>query len=265
MQNNSILTATESFLQPAFADINIDKSRSVYYWLSRRKMNRGVPSERVKNGIERIMLLPVRLRHRYKARAKHRVRIDVLATLRRTLENATLLRADSIKTVFNVGMYLLLLDEDIAHFTDDLVCAIGDRRRAFLAKHEAILLYEAAEDLPQLLGREFRAAVKALGTSAEQIACFNSVSSDLNQFWQRHRDFLGSIRNALAAHRDHDALRYAEALDAVKPLDVMACAAELSQLLERLVVLIGEVARSTVGPEAIARDMLTSNRKVGAG
>ena len=225
-------------------------------------MNQKTPSERVKNVIERIMLLPVRVRHRRKARAKHRARIDVLTTLRRTLESAAQLKAGNSAIVFNVGMYLLLLDQDIAYFTDDLVCAIGDRRRAFLAKHEAILLYEAAEDLPQLLGREFRTAVKALGASAEQIARLNSVSSDLNQFWQRHRDFLGSIRNALAAHRDHDALRYAEALDAIKPLDVMARAAELSQLLERLVVIITELMSLTVGPEAIIRDMVTSNRKL---
>jgi hypothetical protein len=209
--------------------------------------------------------MPVRIRHRRKARPKRRVRADLLATLRRTLANATLLRADNMRTVFNVGMYILLLDEDIAHFTDDLICAVGDRRRVFLAKHEAILLYEAAEDLPQLLGREFRASVKALGASTDQIARLNSVSSDLNQFWQHHRGFLGSIRNVLAAHRDHDTLRYFEALDAVKPLDVMARAAELSSLLERLVLIIGELASLTVGPEAIARDIITSKRKVGAG
>lgn len=228
-------------------------------------MNQRTLSERVKNAIERIMLVPVRVRHRRKTRAKHRARIDVLTTLRRTLESAARLRADSTTTVFNVGMYLLLLDQDIAYFTDDLVFAIGDRRRAFLAKHEAMLLYEAAEDLPQLLGREFRAAVKALGASAEQIARLNSVSSDLTQFWRRHRDFLGSTRNALVAHRDHDALRYAEALDALKPLDVMARAAELSQLLERLVVIITELASLTIGPEAIIRDMVSSNRKVSTG
>jgi hypothetical protein len=125
-------------------------------------MNQKTPSERVKNAIERIVLLPVRVRHRRKARAKHRARIDVLTTLRRTLEGAARLKAGNTTTVFNVGMYLLLLDQDIAYFTDDLICAIGDRRRAFLAKQEAILLYEAAEDLPQLLSREFRGAVNAL-------------------------------------------------------------------------------------------------------
>jgi hypothetical protein len=223
------------------------------------------PSEQLKNGIERIVLLPVRVRHRRRARAKHKARVEALGTVRHTLQCAARLKASSATTVFNVGMYLLLLDQDIAFFTDDLVCAVGDRRRAFVAKHEAILLYEAAEDLPQLLGRGFREAVRALGASAEQFADLNSVSSDLNQFWQGHRDFLGTIRNALAAHRDHDALRYVDVLETLKPLEVMARAAELSQLLGRLVGVITELAGLTVGPAAVIRDMIASSMKGKAG
>lgn len=127
-----------------------------------QEMNDPSQSEQLKNWIERIVLLPVRLRHRREARAKRKARADALKTVRHTLQGAIQLKAGSATKVFNVGMYLLLLDQDIAYFTDDLVCAIGDRRRAFLAKHEAVLLYEAAEDLPQLLGRDFREAVKAL-------------------------------------------------------------------------------------------------------
>ena len=228
-------------------------------------MNDQFPGERVKNGIERIVFLPVRVRHRRRARAKGKARIDALGTVQNTLRGATRLKAGSARTVFNVGMYVLLLDQDIACFTDDLACAIGDRRRAFLAKHEAVLLYEAGEDLPQLLAREFRDSVNALGASAEQVARVNSVSSDLNQLWQRHREFLGIIRNALAAHRDHDALSYADALETLKPLEVMSRAAELSQLLERLVGVITELASLTAGPGAILRDMLATSKKSKAG
>jgi hypothetical protein len=219
------------------------------------------PSEQLKNGIERVVLMRVRVRHRRSAQAKRKARIAALDTVRNTLRGAARLKAGSATTVFNVGLYLLLLDQDIAYFTDDLICAIGDRRRAFLAKHEAVLLYEAAKDLPQLLGREFRDAVKALGASTEQIAQLNAVSSDLNQFWQANREFLGTIRNALAAHRDHDALRYVDALEALRPLEVMGRAAGLSQLLERLVAVITEMASLTAGPAAIMRDMIISSKK----
>jgi hypothetical protein len=225
------------------------------------EMNEPIQSQRIRNGIERLALLQVRVKHRRSARAKERARSDALATVRNTLRGATKLRAGSTATVFNVGMYLLLLDQDIGYFTDDLVCAIGDRKRAFIAKYEAILLYEAAEDLPQLLGKKFREAVKALGASSEQITRLNSASSDLNRFWQRQQEFLGEIRNALAAHRDHDTLRYVEALEALGPLEVMKRAAELSQLLERLMGVITELAALTSQPGAIVQDMVNSAKR----
>lgn len=218
-------------------------------------------SEQVKNAIERVILLRYRRRHRASARPKNKARASALVTVRRTLENASQANAKNVKTVFNVSLYVLLLDQDLAYFTNDLVCAIGDRRRAFVAKHEALLLYEAAEDVPHLLGREFRAAINALGVLPEDLARINAVSSELNKFWERHRDFLGKIRNALAAHREHNALLYAESLEELKPLDVMARAAELSELLEQLVQALTAVATLTSNPTVILRDMLTSDGK----
>lgn len=218
-------------------------------------------NENLKNWIERVVAFPFRLRHKFRAREKRRARIEALKTVNKTLDGAAKLDAANIKIVFNVGLYVLLLDQDLAFFTDDLICAIGDRRRASVAKHEAIMLYEAAEDLPQSLGREFRDAVKTLGATPEQLERLNSVSSDLNRFWQKQREFLGTIRNALAAHRDHDALRYAESLEALKPREVMARGAELSPLLDRLIRVLTEMAYLTVGPAAILRDMVVSMKK----
>lgn len=223
-------------------------------------MNSSLLSEQFKNGVEWLVLLPVRIRHRRRARARGKARAYALRAVRRTLVDASRLGAERTAVVFNVGMYVLLLDDDIAHFTDDLICAVGDRRRAFIAKYEAILLYEAAEDLPQLLGREFRDAVEALGTSEEQWARLDSVSSNLNRFKHQHREFLRTIRNVLAAHRDHDALRYANTLETLKPLEVMARAAELSELLEPLVGVITQLASLTADPAAIVRDIVASNR-----
>ncbi|HET7698375.1 MAG TPA: hypothetical protein VFK57_21855 [Vicinamibacterales bacterium] len=218
--------------------------------------------ERLKHGIERLILLPVRVRHRARARRKHAARVAALATVRRTLEGASTLKSESVKTVFNVGMFVLLLDQDLAYFTDDLITAIGDRKRAFIAKHEAVLLYEAAEDLPQLLGREFRGAVTGVGASDSQVARLNAVTSDLNKFWREHREFLGKVRNTLGAHRAHDALEYSQGLDELKPLEVMALAVKLSGLLEGLIAVLTDIASLTASPAAIRRDMMASRAAV---
>ncbi len=216
-------------------------------------------SEQLKNAIETVVLFRNRWRSRKDARKRMKIRIQALASVRKTLDQATTMRAQNIQTVFNVALYLLQLDQDLAYFTTDMVQAVGDRRRAFVAKHEAVLLYEAAEDVPQLVGKQFRAAIAALSVPPEQVQLINAISSDLNRFWREHRDFLGTIRNVLAAHREHDALTYARALDTIKPLEVMHRAAELSQLLESLVQQLTAVGRLTSSPSAILTDIVRSN------
>ena len=217
--------------------------------------------ERFKEIVEQVVLLPVRIRHRSRARPKHRARAQAIATTRHTLAGARGLNAHAIQTVFNVGLFVLLLDQDLADFTDDMVGAIGDRRRRFVAKHEAVLLYEAAEDLPQLLGREFREATAALGASSDQRQRLNDASAGLNQFWREHREFLGDIRKALAAHREHDALQYVEKLDALGPLEVMRLAAEFSGHLGQLVAVLTDVAGLTAGMPALLKDMRSTATK----
>lgn len=222
-------------------------------------------SEQMKNVLERVVLLPVRLRHRRRARPKHKARAAALATVTNTLKQARELKSENLKTVFNVGLFLLLLDQDLADFSDDLLGAIGDRCRRFVAKHEAVLLYEAAEDVPQLLGKEFRQAAEALGTPEDLMKRLNDVSSDLSKFWEEHREFLRAIRNAVAAHREYDALRYREILEALEPLEVMRRAADLSGHLERLISVLSGIALLTASPVAIVRDMLESRTKMRAG
>jgi hypothetical protein len=220
-----------------------------------------VEIEVLRDVVERVVLLPVRVRHRARVRKKRRARAHAIATTRQTLVGARGLNARNIQTIFNVCLYLLLLDQDLADFTDDMMYTIGDHKRRFVAKHEAILLYEAAEDVPQLLGREFRAAVAALGATAAQLNQLNEASSRLHRFWREHRGFLGEIRQALSAHREHDALAYVEKLDAVRPLDVMNRAAEFSSLLERLIRVLTDLAGLTVGIPALIGDMKRSTRQ----
>jgi hypothetical protein len=244
------------FLLPAGHAWAVQDSQEIILTTSVQLQN-----EKLKNWLERFIGLPFRLRHRLRARQKHIVRTDALKTVQKTLQNAARLNAANTTVVFNVGLYVLLLDQDLAFFTDDLVYAIGDHRRAFIAKHEAVLLYEVSKNLPSLLGKNFRDAVKTLGATPDQLQRVNAVSSDLNGFWQREREFLGKIRNVLAAHRVQNALLYCASMEALKPLEVMARGVELSGFLDRLIKTLTEMALLTVGHSAILRDMLHSSKQ----
>jgi hypothetical protein len=113
--------------------------------------------------LEWTIFLPVRFRRGRRSKRNNQVRRNAIESVQRSLAPARNIKAEASQTVCNVALYVLLLDDDLSEFTDDMVFARGDRRRRFIAKHEAILLYEAAEDLPQLLGKKFRVAVNDLG------------------------------------------------------------------------------------------------------
>src|SRR3954469_3441168 len=99
--------------------------------------------QRINELIERVIFFPMRLKHGRRARQKHGARAAALKTVTDTLRKADKLGASNIRRIYNVGLYLLLLDQDIADFTDEIIYANGEHRRRFIAKHEAILLYEA--------------------------------------------------------------------------------------------------------------------------
>src|SRR5437879_520876 len=110
----------------------------------------------------------MRLRHRARAREKYKARTEAIDSVQRVFSRAGGINPERIKRVYNLVFYTLLVDQDLADFTDSLIHATGDRRRAFSAKHEAVLLYEAAKDLHQMLGRDFRNAIKSFGATDEQ-------------------------------------------------------------------------------------------------
>jgi hypothetical protein len=244
-----------------FAQFRASLTSSSEVYRQRREAQRArlIANEQLKNAIETIVLFRNRVWARANARKRRKIRNQALASVRQTLQRATDMRAENIRTVFNVALYLLQIDQDLAYFTADMVAAIGDRRRAFVAKHEAVLLYEAAEDIPQLLGKKFRDAIAALSVQPERLQAINAVSADLNKFWRTHREFLGRIRNVLAAHREQDALAYANALDSIKPLEVMHRAAELSQLLEILIQQLIAMDHLNSNPAMILTDIVRSN------
>lgn len=229
-------------------------------WLTRTESSL-IKNEWLSNSIEWIIFIPMRIRTRIRSHHKYKVRQNALVTIRKTLEKAINLNVDNHRIIFNVALYLMLLDQDLADFTDDIINATGNRKRVFIAKHEAILLYEASEDITQLLGKEFRQALGELCIPEAQLQKLNASSAKLNQFWKKNREYLKSIRNNLSAHRTDNALEYIKALEKLEPLAVMRVAVELSDCINPLANILSGIALSTSGIQSMLHDWLISSKK----
>lgn len=202
-----------------------------------------------------VVMLPRRFMHRRRQRVRSAARSGAIESIRKTLAGAKAIQALDTERVFNVTLYVLLLDEDLAHCTDAIMYAPQGSKQRFAAKHEALLVYEAAEDLLHLLGRNFRSAAQNMGATEEQMNRFDANRSEINAFWRGNRVFLGTIRNALAAHREHDALKYLQIVEQLETLQVMSRAGQLSEYLKSLVDNLIEIARLTSNEVRLAEDV----------
>src|SRR5438045_3321857 len=99
----------------------IKATAEIYRKQRKMQQERVFDNEELKNQIERVVNFRKRRRAEGSAREKTKARIRALAVIRKTLQQASDTNAKNIKTIFNVGLYVLLLDQDLAFFTNDLV------------------------------------------------------------------------------------------------------------------------------------------------
>src|SRR5258705_11009877 len=96
----------------------LTSSAKLYRKEKQIQRERFAESEELKNAVEQVVLLRNRIRSRAEMRKRNKVRVAALATVRQTLERAEKANAKNIATIFNVALYLLLLDQDLAYFSN---------------------------------------------------------------------------------------------------------------------------------------------------
>jgi hypothetical protein len=207
--------------------------------------------------IEWTVLLPYRIRLRWNKRGRKRQRDAAIHSIRNLVEKSGTLFSHS-RRIHNVSLYALILDQDIAMLTDDMVLAVGQQRRVFVARNLAVLLYEASQDLPDLLGRDYRESLRTLTIPDTWLDELNKASKQLNRFKDEHREFLGRIRNLIGAHRDKDAITQLEAMETLEPIDVMRLAAKLQEPLNLLINLQIKLTLHVGDMSILGRDLFSN-------
>lgn len=202
----------------------------------------------------------MRIRHKRREKLRRQERSAAIELTRNLVEKSGDVGLANTRRVYNVTLFALVLDNDLAMLTSDMVAAVGEERRVFVARSLAILLYEAAQDLPDLLGREYRDTLMALRVAEPLFDELTSVSKEFNRFKQERREFLKKIRNLVGAHRDKNAISQLQLLDALDPLEVMRLAAEFSGPLEALAQVQIELMRHIGGFDVMALDLLSKNK-----
>ncbi|QKO20654.1 hypothetical protein [Rhodoferax sp. BAB1] len=191
--------------------------------------------------LTQLLLIPGRLRFRWKNRRRLKVTEGLKVTLKQRCEEAARVGSEPYRGLYNVGLFLALLEQDISAFNESIYFARSDWHRQFHARSLAVLLHEGAEDLSELLGKEYRNWLNEVDVHESLLSRLNLAHSKLSAFRKNHGRFLSDVRNYIGAHREHDALAQVDMMSRFTALDVYCLAAEFTIPLRDLVDLYMEL------------------------
>ena len=146
--------------------------------------------------------------------------------------------------IYNAGLYVLIFEYDIAILKNDALFAIRRWKKNFVARQLAVILYEASDDLPQLLGKEFRNSLKTLQLSEAEWETFNGIMKLISKFKNEHRDLLNELRNFVGAHRDKDAGKQLEIIEKVDLFKMLELSGQFYEAMRELVQFLTKLISS---------------------
>ncbi len=132
--------------------------------------------------------------------------------------------------------------------------SVDEQERNFVARHYAVLLYEASEDLPQMFGGEYRKALSTLQLGEQILAELDGVMKRINEFKRLRAAKLKSVRIHAGAHREHDTTLQLEMIESIQPISMMELAAEIYAPIRALLDLLTKVTIRSADLAVLMRD-----------
>ncbi|MBI5675705.1 MAG: hypothetical protein HZC48_07790 [Nitrospirae bacterium] len=182
-----------------------------------------------------LLLIPKRMRFRWRNRNRRKVTEGLIVVLKQRCDEATRANVPAYLGVYNVGLFIALLEQDISAYSESIFFAKSEWKRQFFARGLAVLLHEGAEDVSQLLGKQYRNWLNVLELDDNWITALNEINAKLSQFQKNNSRFLKKVRNYVGAHRDHNASTQLDILSDLKAIEVYRLGAEFSEPLRNLV------------------------------
>jgi len=205
-----------------------------------------VTNSRVLTWIEGAILALPKREFRKKSKRKVHVVTNALRTCSdncRKIERLEMhgVRLPEILKLYEASQFCLMYEADLTILICDAVCRSERWESHPYGRLLAMTMLECVEDIPQVLGKEFRNALFTLDSDAAKKARLNNFVSQLANFRKTHEHDLRYIRTIAAAHRDHDVRRQLEVIDTIDIRRLMDLSKELVSILVLFTELMTDV------------------------
>ena len=187
------------------------------------------------NLLLRLLLVPGRFRHRWKNRNRLAVTTSLITTLKKQCADAQKHEFKNHAVAYNAALFVALVEQDLSAYSSALYFANTKWHQQFAARGMAVLLYETSKDIPEILGKEYRQALRDLGLGDSWLQALNKGVTGFNAFKTEHASFLNTVRTYVGAHKEKDALAQLAVLESLDHMEIYRLGAKFSASLNSLV------------------------------
>ena len=184
-------------------------------------------------------------------------------TIKREHQRASDANLEHFAQFYNVVLFILVMDYDVSVLSQYYVKAYTRYwEKKFVARQMAILLYEASEDIPQLLGGDFRASLKTIPLWNEAEKELNKISKELNRFKRSHSEMLKELRNFVTVHRDHNTVKQMDIIDNLNPDKIYALLGDFYDIMNTLALFMIRIVRVMGNKSVILHHLSERNTRM---
>jgi hypothetical protein len=191
--------------------------------------------------IERVILARPRREMRRKAGKKIRAGLGALEKCIETRKKLAHYNVPEALRLYDSAQFCLMYDADLTVLSRDMTCTTNWWETRLYGRLLAMTMLECVEDIPAVLGKNFRESVAALVSDAAHLRRLSEITKSLSDFRRRHEKNLRQVRTIAAAHRDHNAALQISVIENLDIRKLMRMAGELNDLLGAFVRAMTEI------------------------
>ena len=216
------------------------------------------PSKRVVHQLlENAILALPRRRFRKATKKKLAAAAYALGEVVKTRKKLQKYRVSEVLCVYDAAQFCIMFDADLSVLTRDMCCTSDWWQSRLYGRLLAMTMLECVEDVPSVLGKRFREALRGLVSDPVQHERISGITKRLSEFRKTNEAELREVRRIAAAHRDHNVNVQLQVIDTLDLKKLTALASELNDLLGSASRVMAEVFLKI----NIVREMLKSFTK----
>lgn len=152
----------------------------------------------------------------------------------------------SNKLIWNTAGYLNITGYDLKIIGRELFFSTNEWQKRYFSRQACLLIYELTNDIPSLLGRNFRSELNKLSDASTLAMELNSITKSISDYKKDNNERLKNIRNFSVAHRDKDIFEQLSVIESIQWNEVIEYVTKFDDIMNDLGQFLQRVVQKSV-------------------